>query len=184
MRILRSIPDVENVRRQFRRDDRIVFTFRGREAAVHEPFGDNSRYWVGLQEPDHWPEVDIWPLHKAFSNYSGVVSHVWIWNFFNPVDTNLEFEYLVRPFLAQRSEIPNEWKKVSSGWWGGRTDLVCTAREPSGVYATLSRNQITIGTINQDRDFESFGRQMTEGQVAKEAFDYFVALLHQSGIAS
>lgn len=71
MRLLRKIPGVANVRRQWFNDDRIAFEFQGAKAVVHEPWGDNSRYWVGLQEPDLSPEIDISPLHEAFKGYRG-----------------------------------------------------------------------------------------------------------------
>jgi len=57
---------VTDARRQWFNDDRIVFKFYGREVVVHEPFGDNSRYWVGPQDPDASSDNDITPLHEAF----------------------------------------------------------------------------------------------------------------------
>ena len=66
VRLLRAVPGVTDVRRQWFNDDRVVFNFHGREAVVHEPFGDNSRYWIGLQDPDGSPDIDITPLHEAF----------------------------------------------------------------------------------------------------------------------
>jgi hypothetical protein len=38
---------------------------------VNELWGDNSRYWVGLQNPHSSPELDISPLHDAFRRYRG-----------------------------------------------------------------------------------------------------------------
>ncbi len=48
-----------------------VFTYRGVPCIVLEPFGDNSRYWIG---PDSdaagpAPHVDLHPLHELFARY-------------------------------------------------------------------------------------------------------------------
>jgi hypothetical protein len=69
--LLRSVAGVRDVRRNWFNDDRITFTFQGKAAVVHEPWGDSSRYWVGLQDPDAAPEVDLEPLHQAFKRYRG-----------------------------------------------------------------------------------------------------------------
>ena len=71
LRLLRNTPGVTNVRRQWFNDDRIVFELQGKSAVVNEPWGDNSRYWVGLQEPDSSPDIDISPIHEAFKEYRG-----------------------------------------------------------------------------------------------------------------
>ena len=75
-RILRSVPGVSDVRRNRRKDDRVLFNYYGKPGVVHEPWGDNSRYWVGLENPDGSPDVDIGPIHDAFRRYRGVA----VWN--------------------------------------------------------------------------------------------------------
>ncbi len=70
-KLLRSVPGVTDVRRNWFNDDRVSFNFHGREAVVNEPWGDNSRYWVGLKDPDSPPELDIAPIHEAFKRYRG-----------------------------------------------------------------------------------------------------------------
>jgi hypothetical protein len=78
--LLRSVAGVRDVRRNWFNDDRITFTFQGKAAVVHEPWGDNSRYWIGLQDPDAAPEVDLEPLHQAFKRYRGfLVVTLWPW---------------------------------------------------------------------------------------------------------
>ena len=60
-RVLRQIDGVTDVRR--RRwwvgspDVHIRFQYRGREYVVWEPFGDNSRWWIGPDDDDaaHMP---------------------------------------------------------------------------------------------------------------------------------
>jgi hypothetical protein len=64
--LLRSVAGVGDVRRHWFNDDRITFTFQGKAAVVHEP-EDNSRYWIGLQDPDAAPEVDLNPSTKPSS---------------------------------------------------------------------------------------------------------------------
>lgn len=71
LRLLRSVPGVTDVRRNWFKDDRVTFNFHGKPAVVSEPWGDNSRYWVGLQEPDASPEIDISPIQEAFKRYRG-----------------------------------------------------------------------------------------------------------------
>ena len=71
LRILKSVDGVTNVKRQWFNDDRVSFKFHGKNGVVNEPFGDNSRYWVGLDCPDDSPEIDISPIHNAFKEYNG-----------------------------------------------------------------------------------------------------------------
>ena len=71
--LLRSVEGVSDVRRNWFNDDRISFKFHGKPAVVNEPWGDNSRYWIGLEHPDAAPEVDIEPLHQAFRKYRGIL---------------------------------------------------------------------------------------------------------------
>ncbi len=46
-------PGISNIRahKLEDRDDRLEFDFRGIRYIVSEPFGDNSRYWIGPQNP-------------------------------------------------------------------------------------------------------------------------------------
>jgi hypothetical protein len=96
--------------------------------------------------------------------------------------TYREFESLARLFLAEHPEIRHEWRPTASIVEGSRTDLICAPGEPREVYASLRESQITIGTRDDDKDFESFGRPLSAAQVAKEAFDHFVNLLRKTGI--
>jgi hypothetical protein len=49
-RLLRRIPGVSNVRRAFDGDSRLAFNVHGEPFIIIEPFGDNSRYWVGPKD--------------------------------------------------------------------------------------------------------------------------------------
>jgi hypothetical protein len=42
---------VTDVKRTWFNEDRIKFLFHGEPFVVNEPFGDNSRYWIGPVEP-------------------------------------------------------------------------------------------------------------------------------------
>jgi len=66
-RTLRSVEGVTDIRRTWFNEDRIKFKFNGEPFIVWEPWGDNSRYWIGAAEPPS--EQDISPIHEAFQQY-------------------------------------------------------------------------------------------------------------------
>ena len=66
-RTLRSVEGVTEIRRTWFNEDRIKFKFNGEPFIVWEPYGDNSRYWIGPAEPPS--EQDISPIHEAFQQY-------------------------------------------------------------------------------------------------------------------
>ena len=49
-------------------DVHIKFKYLARDFVVTEPFGDNSRYWIGPQEPDK-EKVDISTIERCFREY-------------------------------------------------------------------------------------------------------------------
>ncbi len=52
------------------RDVRVTFTYLGIEYIVWEPYGDNSRYWIGPKQTDReLSDIDIAPLANAFRKY-------------------------------------------------------------------------------------------------------------------
>lgn len=71
-RVLTSVEGVNELRRRrpFSRFDEIHiwFQYKGAECVVWEPFGDNSRYWIGQLKSS--PTVDMSELEKAFRDYS------------------------------------------------------------------------------------------------------------------
>ena len=71
MNLLRAVPGVTDVRRRWFNDNRVTFQFLGKPAVVNEPWGDNSRYWIGLEHPDASPDINIAPIHEAFTRYRG-----------------------------------------------------------------------------------------------------------------
>jgi hypothetical protein len=71
VRVLRSIDGVTEVTKTWFNDDRIKFLFNGEPFVVNEPYGDNSRYWIGPAEPPS-PQ-DISPIHNAFQAHRYLV---------------------------------------------------------------------------------------------------------------
>jgi hypothetical protein len=66
-RVLTSVQGVSDFRRVRSSDDRFAFSYLGRGCVVHEPFGDNSRYWIGPVEKE--PPIDMTPVRDAFSRF-------------------------------------------------------------------------------------------------------------------
>ncbi len=99
------------------------------------------------------------------------------------VDTHNEFEVMAREFLAEQPTIRHEWEKIS-GIRDSRTDLICEPGTNKEVFATLRNWQIAIGTKTEHTDFEDFGRDLTEKEVAVEAFARFVTILKMNGVLS
>lgn len=98
---------------------------------------------------------------------------------------NEAFERLVRAFLSQHPELPHEWRRIESRWWGSRVDLICGVGTPNEVFATLHGHQIAVGpTKGRHEDFEDFGRGLSDEEVAREAFDRFVEVLAESAYLS
>jgi hypothetical protein len=94
------------------------------------------------------------------------------------------FERLAREYLAARPDLRHEWRSIPSRWLGDRLDLVVAPRTETSldVWATLRAGQFAVGAgKDHHEDFEDFGRGVTDAQLAQEAFDYFVTLLHEHG---
>jgi hypothetical protein len=66
-RVLTSVAGVSDVHRSRTGDDRWTFSYLGHKCLVHEPWGDNSRYWVMPADPD--AAIDLGPVHDAFCSY-------------------------------------------------------------------------------------------------------------------
>ena len=67
LRRIEGVADVEP-RRLFSKDSdvHVKFKYRGHACIVLEPFGDNSRYWIG---PDSEATFDMAQIEIAFKNY-------------------------------------------------------------------------------------------------------------------
>jgi hypothetical protein len=69
-RVLREIDGVSDVRpRQWwfgSADVHIRYFYRGREYVVWEPFGDNSRWWIGPEDSEA-PHVGIEDLERSLA---------------------------------------------------------------------------------------------------------------------
>jgi hypothetical protein len=75
-RLVRSIPEARiikapGLRSFFKGEDEFCeFEIRGQKFVAWEPYGDNSRYWIG-SEPPHWCEQletvrSVFMHHKLF----------------------------------------------------------------------------------------------------------------------
>lgn len=70
LRLVEGVSDVVR-RRPFSRssDVHVRFKHGGHPCIVWEPYGDNSRYWVGPESPETFPE-DMRDVEGAFERYS------------------------------------------------------------------------------------------------------------------
>ena len=75
-RVLRSVEGVAGVKRNYFNEDRASFTYGGEPWVVNEPFGDNSRYWIGPQRGVH-SELEVAPVHEAFLRLESVPQRMW-----------------------------------------------------------------------------------------------------------
>ena len=101
----------------------------------------------------------------------------------NPTPTDSSFEQLARAFLGAHPDVQCEWRRVKKVLWS-HTDLICGADTPNEVFASFNRGgQIAVGaTVTGDHeDFENFGRDLSDDEVAREAFDRFVELMRKYG---
>lgn len=71
--ILCGVPGVSDVRSRvpFERsgDVRGTFRFAGANFVIVEPFGDNSRYWIGPADDRTAPSLDITPIEASLRSY-------------------------------------------------------------------------------------------------------------------
>ncbi|PVZ70359.1 hypothetical protein [Pelagibaculum spongiae] len=71
LKILISVSGVSDVKRSWFNDDRVSFKYHGYDCVVNEPWGDNSRYWVGVISPTEYKLVDFESVAVAFKSYKG-----------------------------------------------------------------------------------------------------------------
>ena len=72
--ILKTKLNIQNIRKQKLFDsseNRINFIYKNQEYIVWEPFGDNSRYWIGLLEDSNSKNnfKDLKEIEKAFKSH-------------------------------------------------------------------------------------------------------------------
>jgi hypothetical protein len=66
-RVLQSVTGVSDYRRNWRNEHRFSFTYHDRKCVVWEPWGDNSRYWIGPEAME--PPFDMSPIDEAFRRF-------------------------------------------------------------------------------------------------------------------
>ena len=52
-----------------------MFECGGETCVVHEPFGDNSRYWIGPAFPER-SAIDMRPIQQAFAGSENVLQRI------------------------------------------------------------------------------------------------------------
>ena len=69
LRVIANVTDIR-VRKLFSPVDdiHIEFVYMGNEFIVLEPFGDNSRYWIGPKDKVH-SQIDVGPMEKVFQQH-------------------------------------------------------------------------------------------------------------------
>ena len=91
------------------------------------------------------------------------------------------FQNLAKRFLAQ-NPLPHEWRDIRSRINGNRVDLICAPDTPNEVFVSLLGWQIVVGRTHGDHDdFEDFGRDISDEQLASEALDRFIEILVENG---
>ena len=94
--------------------------------------------------------------------------------------THEEFERMAREYLAQHPDIPHMRREIQDAS-GGRTDLVFWPGTSLEVFASLTESQITVGGGNTAEDFESFGRGLSDKELAREAWALLESLIRRRG---
>ena len=73
LKVVRAIPGARVTREPmrflswFREDEFCEFVLNDRTFIAQEPFGDNSRYWIGTRPPGWCPELNA--VREAFVNW-------------------------------------------------------------------------------------------------------------------
>lgn len=96
------------------------------------------------------------------------------------VSTHKSFEAMARAYLARNAGVPHTWREIRDAS-GGRTDLVCWPGTSGEVFASLTDYQITVGSSDSVEDFEKFGRDLSDEELASEAWARFMSLIAERG---
>jgi hypothetical protein len=75
-KILKSVSGVTSIKRQLFSDDRLVFKYNNEDWVVNEPWGDNSRYWIGPKNVENHT-LDVTPINEAFNKYESPLIKLW-----------------------------------------------------------------------------------------------------------
>ena len=77
---IEGVTDVQLRGRLLSADEvRVAFCFMGRPCIVWEPFSDNSRYWIGPEDPGA-PGPDIFPIRTAFDRHEPPILRRLFWD--------------------------------------------------------------------------------------------------------
>jgi hypothetical protein len=80
MRLLEAVPGVVDVRRDrsTANDYWVTFSYNGVPCAVEEPWGDNSRLWIGPVDSAS-RRTDMKPIHDQFLAYRRPLAELAAW---------------------------------------------------------------------------------------------------------
>ena len=74
-KILSSIPGVTSINRKLNSDDRLEFMYNNEAWVVNEPWGDNSRYWIGPINTDNH-SISATSINSAFVEYQSLLKRL------------------------------------------------------------------------------------------------------------
>ena len=94
---------------------------------------------------------------------------------------DIVFETLARQFLTEHPSLTPEWRTILSVRAGDRIDLVCVPGSDTEVWATLRPGSIAVGSGPDHVDFEHFGANRSDEELALQALNHFRSLLTQVG---
>ena len=75
-KILSSVPGVMSLEKQFHSETRLEFIYNNEPWVVWEPWGDNSRYWIGPKNSENH-SFDVQPINNAFVKYQLPLKRLW-----------------------------------------------------------------------------------------------------------
>lgn len=93
-----------------------------------------------------------------------------------------EFRRLFGALAERTPALRFEWRDKSSLVSGPRLDLVCAGGTPAEVFASVFESSVAIGDLFGHTDVEAFGRDLSDGELADQAFRLLEQKLEQHGL--
>jgi hypothetical protein len=93
-----------------------------------------------------------------------------------------EFRRLFGALAERISALRFEWRDKSSLMSGPRLDLVCAVGTPAEVFASIFESSVAVGDLSGHTDVEDFGRDLSDSELADEAFRLLEQKLEQHGL--
>lgn len=93
-----------------------------------------------------------------------------------------EFRRLFGALAERTPALRFEWRDKSNLVSGSRLDLVCAADTPAEVFASILGASIAVGDLSDHADVEDFGRDLSDDELADEAFRLLEQKLESHGL--